>query len=147
VSQTADLALERLEQLLATEPALRDLISPTMPRSTRPGRFAPQADIVQTEHAYVVLLDLPGVSIDDIDVHLEGTRLLVRGARRSGHPEGKRRSIERGAGTFDRSFLLPHTALGDAVTADLKDGVLRIDVPITTTGPQGRKIPIGTKSK
>ncbi|TVQ88395.1 MAG: Hsp20/alpha crystallin family protein [Deltaproteobacteria bacterium] len=146
MSQSADQALQNLERLLAQEPALRDLMAPASIPSAKPGRFIPQADVVQTASSYVVLVDLPGVPRDQVDVTLEGSRLIVRGVRRSGHPEGKCRSAERGAGRFERAFILPSTAVGEAVTADLSLGVLRVEVPISGGVAKGRKIPIGNPS-
>lgn len=142
MSQSADQALHNLERLLAQEPALRDLMAPASIPTHKPGRFIPQADIVQTASAFVVLIDLPGVHRDEVDVTLQGSRLIVRGVRRSAHPEGRCRSAERGAGRFERGFLLPGTAIGDAVTADLNHGVLRIEVPTSGGAVKGRKVPI-----
>jgi HSP20 family protein len=142
MSDPAELALSNLERMLAREPALRDLMAPAGVKTDKPGRFVPQADVVQGERSYTVLVDLPGVRRADVDVTLEGARLIVRGVRRPSHPHGKARSVERGAGRFERVFLLPSSAVGDAVTADLIDGVLRIEVPVAGSAVSGRRIEV-----
>lgn len=144
MSQSAEQALSNLERLLASEPALRDLMAPAGVPTSKPGRFRPLADVVQTATSYVVLIDLPGVPRDQVDVTLEGSRLVVRGVRRPGHPDGRCRTAERGAGKFERAFLLPTTAIGDAVTADLIDGVLRVEVPVAPGAARGRSIEVGS---
>jgi len=144
MSHSAEQALTNLERLLATEPALRDLMAPAGVPTSKPGRFRPSADVVQTATSYVVLIDVPGIPRDQIDVTLEGSRLIVRGVRRPGHPEGRCRSAERGAGRFERTFLLPTTAIGEAVTADLVDGVLRVEVPVTSGAVHGRRVQISS---
>ena len=142
MSTTADEALSQLERLLAREPALRDLMAPTGVPSARAGRFVPSADVIQTATSYVVLVDLPGVPRAAIDVLLEGSRLVVRGSRASGHPAGRCRSAERGAGAFERVFLLPSTTIGERVTATLADGVLRVEVPVGSAAAPGRRIEV-----
>lgn len=142
MSQSADQALRNLERLLAQEPALRDLMAPTSIPSSKPSRFVPPADVIQGATSYTVLVDLPGVPREQVDVTLEGSRLIVRGVRGSSHPAGRCRSAERGAGRFERVFLLPSTAIGESVTADLEQGVLSVRVPITGGPIAGRTIPV-----
>jgi HSP20 family protein len=125
-----DSALRKLEQMLARDPLLRDVVGRTLPRSTRPDRFTPDIDVIEIDGGYVILMDVPGVARESLDVQLDGTKLIVEGEKQARHPQGGRsKTTERGVGKFRREFLLPAVVDGDRVTAKLADGVLRIEVP------------------
>jgi len=134
------MAIKNLERMLAADPLLSDLMSTSLPRSRRSGRFTPEVDVIEADDHYLVLLDLPGVSRDSLDVELDGSRLIVRGERNSGHPAGgKVRTGERAHGSFKRVFLLPSQVHGDQVEAHLDNGVLQVKVP---TAGKARRIKV-----
>jgi HSP20 family protein len=88
-------------------------------------------EVKETKDAYVFKADVPGVKENDLAVNLTGNRLTVTGKR-----EAERRqehdtyfSYERSFGSFTRSFTLPEGIETEKVQADLKDGVLTINVP------------------
>jgi HSP20 family protein len=93
--------------------------------------FTPAADIEETDEAFVVRMDLPGVSQKDVKVSLMGDTLTIRGERKqeSKTQNGGRHRIERVHGTFERSFVLDRPMRGDQVKAQVKDGVLEVRVP------------------
>jgi HSP20 family protein len=95
-----------------------------------PAGWQPQVDLYETADAYVVTAEVPGLERDDIDIQTGEGRLTLSGARdeRPIACEQYHR-IERGHGSFQRSFQLPLPIDSTAVTADLKDGVLTIRVP------------------
>ena len=100
----------------------------------RPGPaepWVPPADIVETENGVVAILEIPGVRADDIDIRLEGRRLIVRGIRRPCPPAGPRayRQLEIRHGLFERRLELPHAVLETGATARLRDGVLEVFLP------------------
>jgi len=99
--------------------------------TTGPARFAPAVDVHETADAFVVRLDLPGISPQDVQVRLEGDTLSIRGERKSEHQEsqGPLLRSERFTGRFERSFTLAARVQSDRVTATSKDGVLEIRVP------------------
>ena len=88
----------------------------------------PAADVYERDGEYVVALDLPGVDRDVLDVSLDENRLTIRGERAAEAESNPRRS-ERVSGRFLRTFSLPTTVDRAAITADYKDGVLRLRLP------------------
>lgn len=91
--------------------------------------WSPAADIYEREAEYVIVLDLPGVSREGLDVGLDENRLTVRGERAPAEAEVRVRRAERPAGRFVRSFTLPETVDREGIGADYKDGVLRLRLP------------------
>jgi HSP20 family protein len=95
------------------------------------GRWAPAMDLVETEDAFVLKADLPGLSEDDISLELQDSVLTLSGERRFEH-EVKRdgyHRIERGSGSFARSLTLPDGVDPDAIAASFDRGVLEIRIP------------------
>lgn len=93
--------------------------------------WTPLADAHETPEGYVVELEVPGLQWDDLDVQVEGSRLVVKGERRpagQGRPERFYR-MERTCGPFSRSFTFAEMVDADRVTAQLKDGLLRLELP------------------
>jgi HSP20 family protein len=93
--------------------------------------WTPAVDVFEDTEGVTFKFDLPEVEGKDVDVRLEDGTLTVRGERkleREEKREGYHR-IERAYGTFARSFSLPATLEGEKVTAEYKNGVLRIFVP------------------
>jgi HSP20 family protein len=93
--------------------------------------WAPRADLLETEDAFVLTFDLPGVGRDDLSINYEDQALVVHGARRSDLPEGSVVRRERVAGTFRRTFALPRTIDVDAIEATYTSGVLSVRLPKT----------------
>jgi HSP20 family protein len=136
------MALRNLEKMLGKDPLLRDLMSGATPRPRQGGRFEPAVDIAESEGLYHVILDVPGVRLQDLDVELEGSRLIVRGKRAPAHPKGSKiRTAERGRGAFERVFLLPYQVRGDKVEAKLEHGILTVTVPVGEAG-RPRKVDV-----
>jgi HSP20 family protein len=111
---------------------------PTVP----PSAWTPAADVYETADAFVVLMDLPGMSPDDVEIHVDGERLVVRGERRPSdktRPESFHR-VERSYGAFTRAFQLGSEVDPDKVTANFRDGLLRLELPRVRgrTGSRGR---------
>lgn len=97
--------------------------------------WTPLADAHETADAYVVELEVPGLQRDDLDVQVEGARLVVKGERRAvgqGRPERFYR-MERSYGPFSRSFTFAEPVDAERVTAQLKDGLLRLELPKART--------------
>ena len=93
--------------------------------------WAPRADVVETDDAYELMLDLPGLSRDGLDVQFNDGTLTVTGERsvRDAHREGRFHRVERSYGRFFRSFTLGSDVDPDAIEASFDDGVLTIRVP------------------
>jgi HSP20 family protein len=91
--------------------------------------FTPLADIYEADDAYVVELDLPGVTRGDIDIELAGRRLIVTGERKEKERTGILRRRTRRVGQFRFELLLPTELDNKKVDANFDDGVLTIRVP------------------
>ena len=90
--------------------------------------WSPAADVYNRENDYLIVVDLPGVSRDALDISLDNDRLLIRGERPP-ETEARQRS-ERPHGRFLRKFgPLPQAVDQKAISAEYKDGVLRLRLP------------------
>lgn len=110
----------------------------------------PTFEVRETDDAFVFQGDLPGVSIDDIEVSVTGNRLRISGKREHEHEanEGTVHTYERSFGNFMRSFSLPEIADIDKINCDLKDGVLTMMIPKKAgAGQQTKKIQVRSGSK
>jgi HSP20 family protein len=93
--------------------------------------WAPALDISERKDAYLVTVELPGVTAGDVEITFEDSLLTIQGER---HPAGdpaaeKVHRAERRYGAFRRSITLPRHVQADAIEATAKDGVLQILVP------------------
>jgi HSP20 family protein len=91
--------------------------------------WTPPVDLYETAGAFVLTAELPGLTRDDIDIHAEETRIVIRGERAGHVPCEQYHRVERGHGRFSRAFMLPEPIDIEAVIADLKDGLLTITIP------------------
>src|SRR5438093_4339415 len=91
----------------------------------------PSVDIFENDNEVVVKAELPGMNAKDIDVRLENNVLTLRGDRHfeKETKEENYHRIESEYGTFTRSFALPTAVNGDKVTAEYKDGILKVVLP------------------
>jgi HSP20 family protein len=95
------------------------------------GAFSPALDVEETEEAFTLHVELPGVKADEVEVSLEENVLTIAGERRfydEREAEGFRR-IERHFGRFHRAVRLPDRVDADGVAAAYRDGLLTITVP------------------
>jgi HSP20 family protein len=92
-----------------------------------------EVDISQDDHEYLLKTDLPEMKKDDVRVTVEDGILSVSGERKSVKEDQKKKfhRIERSFGTFRRSFTLPEDADSTKVTAEFRDGVLKVHLPTT----------------
>jgi len=108
-----------------------------------PAGWTPPVDVYETPDRYVITAELPGLSRDDIDIKLQDGLLTVAGTRRERAAACEQyHRVERGHGSFSRTFQLPHPIDHSAVTADLRDGVLTITCP-KTADTSSRRIQVG----
>ena len=113
-------------------------------------RWIPAMDLVETEDAFVLRADLPGLSEKDVNIELEDNVLTVSGERKAEHEdrqEGYYR-VERASGTFSRSLTLPEGVDPEGVSANFERGVLEVRIP----KPEQRKprkvaISVGAQSQ
>jgi HSP20 family protein len=114
--------------------------------STR-GAWTPALDVFETQEKFVITMELPGVSPDDVDISVEDSTLMVRGERKfySEQQEESFLRIERRFGEFTRSLTLPSTADAESIQASFDQGVLRVEVPKREEA-KPRKISIKAKA-
>jgi len=106
--------------------------------------FVPRADIYETDENVFVIVDMPGVSGDAIDITLEKNILTINGNTSLDAPEGYSLAFaEYEVGDFERSFRLTDQIDRDGIGADYKDGVLRLVLPKAEEA-KARKINIKT---
>jgi HSP20 family protein len=98
--------------------------------------WMPVADVTETEKEYAVKLDLPGVKPEEVQVFTSDGMLHVKGARTvEKKDEGeKQHRCEVFYGTFERAFDLPQNVEAAAITAECRDGVLRVRLPKKSVG-------------
>jgi len=91
----------------------------------------PATNLYETQEAYVLTAELPGVGSDDIDVSLKGTTVTIRGERKVDRGDGETNihRLERQSGSFRRAFELPVAIDPDKVEAIHKNGVLMLRLP------------------
>lgn len=106
--------------------------------------FLPRFDVKETKEGYLIRADLPGVNDKDVDVSLSGNVLTISGHREDERKQEDERyyAMERTYGEFTRSFSLPDGADAEHIRADLKNGVLSIELPKRAEA-QTRKITVG----
>jgi HSP20 family protein len=124
-----------LQDLLATQQRLNRL-------ATGPTGWTPAVDVFETADRYVVMVELPGLSQDDVQLQHHEGRLTISGVRRERElPCEQFHRMERGHGSFSRTFQLPVPVEAERITADLRDGVLTVSCP-KVTDPSVRRIDI-----
>lgn len=114
-----------------------DFFAPAEPRSfgapsrARAGGVWPSLDVDETEQAYMVTAELPGIDQKDIELDLRDNALTIRGEKREERAEAERgRSYtERSFGRFERTVPFPAEIDADRVEARCENGVLRITLP------------------
>jgi len=100
----------------------------TAPLSERAG-WSPLVDLEETDDAYVVEAELPGVRREDVSVELVGNELAISGEVKERERKGTVRRQSRRTGRFDYRVSLPSHVESDRVEATLSDGVLTLRVP------------------
>jgi HSP20 family protein len=106
--------------------------------------WAPAIDVYETEASFVVTAEVPGIGREQVDLAFEDTRLTIRGHRSDRGAAGDVlhfHQVERGYGSFARTFEFADKIDVGHVTADLADGVLTVTLPKVPPLP-ARKIQV-----
>ena len=93
--------------------------------------WSPLIDVFEDAEGITLKVELPEVEAKDVDIQVEGNTLTLKGERkleREDKREGYHR-IERTYGSFSRTFTLPNTVDVEHITAESKDGVLKVFLP------------------
>ncbi len=105
---------------------------------------APDADVIETEDQIRVTVELPGMTVEDVDLSLENNVLTLSGEKKEErHDEGDTWHLsERRYGRFSRSFVLPRDVEHDKIEARFDNGVLTVTIPKSEKARR-RRIQIG----
>lgn len=128
---------------------LFDTATPLAPSPAASRRFVPAMDIEETEQEFLLRVDLPGMTDEDVKLEVLDGVLTISGERRreQDSTNGGYRRIERIYGGFSRSLTLPKGLDASAISASFEHGVLEIHVPKPEEArPQAVQIKIGSDS-
>lgn len=111
--------------------ALNRLFDETGLDASRGTSWVPAVDVYEDPERLSFRFDVPGLKKEDLTVRVEHGMLTVEGKRVFENEKQKSNyhRIERSYGTFARSFSLPSTVASDKVEAEVKEGVLHINLP------------------
>ncbi len=90
--------------------------------------WSPSTDVSETDTAYLIKAEIPGVNKEDVKVFIQDGMLTMQGERKmeKGEKGKKFHRIERSCGRFVRSFRLPDDVDAATVKAEFKDGILNV---------------------
>jgi HSP20 family protein len=136
--------LARFDPFSDMEDFMHDFFAPAL-RLRDVGSSRMRVDISETEQAYLVQADIPGVNKDDIKVSIDGNRVSIsaelKDERVTRDGGGKTVRSEREYGQQYRSFVLPHEVDEAGAQARYENGVLLLDLP-KKEGTGGRQLAI-----
>jgi len=106
--------------------------------------WAPVIDVQRCDGSLVVSAELPGLKKEDLKVEVADEALVIEGERKQEHKEDHEgyHRWERNYGRFYRSIPLPEGAKTDQVKAELKDGVLKVSIPVPAVAKKARQVPV-----
>lgn len=101
------------------------------PERTTPGRvYTPAVDIVEKADELLLMADVPGVRVEDVDINFENGELTLSAKVRTRQPENTRyMEREYGVGDFYRAFRIGESINVAGIRAELTDGVLTVHLP------------------
>ncbi len=111
--------------------------APTAPEATRTApTFTPVTDIYETGDGLVLLLEMPGVGPDAVDITLDNRVLTVRGRSAFAPPQGYSLAhAEYRVGDYERAFTVSEAIDRERIGAAMKNGVLRLTLPKAAPAP------------
>lgn len=122
---------------------IQEMVGRVVPLEDKCHDFRPACDIIESEDTYKIVLDIPGLSKNEVNVSLKDYVLTVRGERVAQLDEEEvYRRQERTEGVFSRSFALPQNVVVEDVEATFRTGVLTISMPKAEEHEDSTNIPI-----
>lgn len=101
----------------------------------------PMANVRETDKAYILSAEIPGIPKEDIEISVNGNLLTIRAEHNEEKDEGEQQGYRRQHRSFRQSFTLPSTVDGSQVEAHCDNGLLEIWIPKTERA-QGKKVEI-----
>jgi len=123
--------LEEMEQRLSTYLGRQAARTETGKEAMTVAEWSPLVDITEDDKEYLIKADLPDVKKEDVKLTVQNDVMSISGERKYEKEEkGKKyHRVERAYGSFLRSFTIPEDADGGKVSAEYKDGVLKVHLP------------------
>jgi HSP20 family protein len=112
--------------------------------------YRPQVDCYRTEEPpeLIVIVELPGVDAESVQIVATGRNLVVAGERRRPNAAGRvYQQMEIDYGPFQREVALADDVDSAAAHASYSGGLLTIVLPVATQPPRGVKVPIEVRAK
>lgn len=110
--------------------------------------WSPAVDVQHCNGEMVITAELPGLKKEEVKVELTDDAIVIEGERKREHKEDHEgyHRYERSYGQFYRSVPLPEGAKADQVKAELRDGVLKVSVPVAKPEKKSRQVAIEDKA-
>ncbi len=101
----------------------------------------PPADVSETDNAYEITAELPGMDEKNVEVKVTNGVLTIRGEKQDEKEEKKKgyHMRERSYGSFERSFQVPDGVDADKIEANFKKGVLTVILPKSAEAQKAEK--------
>ena len=122
------------------------MFDPTI--SAEPVGLFPAVEIAEGAEEFTCTAELPGLAPKDVQLSFENGMLMIKGEKKDEREKTDKRYHvwERTYGSFQRSFTFPASVKADKITAEFKDGLLTIHVPIAPK-PESKASKIEIKAK
>ena len=142
-SRAGGTALSPWQEISDMQNRLRHLFPFSMPVFEEPLGWSPAVDVSESDGELVVTAELPGMNRQDVHIDLTENVLTIRGEKKeeTEREEKEMRVYERSYGSFRRSFTLSSPVDEAKVSAEFKDGVLKVTLPKLERA-KGREIQI-----
>jgi HSP20 family protein len=136
--------LEQMQNRLASSWPFDPFANAGKGESVTFAEWSPRVDVIENEKEFLIKAELPEMKREDVNVSVEDGVLTVSGERKlEKEDKGKKfHRIEREYGSFARSFTLPSGTSGKKITAEFKDGVLKVHLPKDKKALSGKAIEI-----
>jgi HSP20 family protein len=110
--------------------------------------WAPATEISYSDGKLIVSAELPGLTEKDVKVEINNDFLVIQGERKVEHEEGDGgiRRTERRYGEFYRAVALPEGADVENASAEFRNGVLQVSIPVPQAPSNVRQIPVQAAS-
>jgi len=121
-----------------------NFLSETLPEYDKEISFRPRVDILEKEKSFELNVLLPGLEKENVNLEIEGNKLIVSGERvqQTAEENEKYHQVESFYGKFKRSFNLPKNVNTESIKAGFKNGILEISIEKSEPSKSGKVIEI-----
>ena len=124
---------------------LDELMQSVLAADGAEGVWVPDVDIEETDDAWIIEAEVPGVNKRDLNVEVRNNEIVITGEIKERERKGIIRRRTRKVGEFEFRALLPSEADADSIDADVEDGLLTVRVP-KQQREESRRIEVGSGS-